>query len=228
MKCVVPLAGPDLWSEAYGLRPLFKYDGAPLIVRALTSRSWANELLSSDYIFVIRDIPEAAQLVAFLEQNWPGCGIVKLSTLTSGGMLSALAGVCLVTTDEPIIVDLADILIDDILKPFSFDDKLGIIVPTFLSNDPCYSYIEEEFGKVVGATEKVVTSENASAGIYVFRDRKVFLSSAAHSLINAETLTYNGVFFVCPMVNGVLHSGLSAEAPKVERVIPIGKLFHQM
>lgn len=226
MKCIVPLAGPDLWTEKYGLRPLFEYKGDPLIKSALMSRSWASEFGSQDYVFVIRDIAQAPILVSALRSIWPDCGIVSLSHLTAGGMMSALAGISLLNSTDPVVVDLADILIFDQLSAFNFSDETGAIVPVFDSEDPVYSYLEELDGHVVRAAEKRVISNNASAGVYVFSKPSVFISSAAYCLQNASDVTYRGNFFVCPMVNGVLAAGQTVLAPRVHDVVPVGKLFH--
>jgi hypothetical protein len=228
MKCLVPLAGPDLWTPQFRLRPLFSVFGEPLLQHALRRRAWADRLASGDYIFVVRDIPEAAELYSFLDAQWPGCAVIKVPHLTQGAMLSALCGVAYALGKGPIVIDLADILFEEKIDIAKFDGETGMIVPVFQSSSPDYSYLKIVKGQVTQAAEKVVISTHASAGVYSFRDLETFLAAAVHSLQNPQTVTFKGNFFVCPMVNGVLAGGLAIYAPQLTNVTPVGKLFHKI
>lgn len=229
MICVVPMAGPDLIHPEHGFRPLFPVEGRPLIEVALEGRPWrrAGVVKDEDYVFILRDVPEVARLAAFLGERWPGSRVVMVSALTGGALLSALAGVALADPARPLMIDLADILFacdHDFSAPWPVG--LGAVVPCFTSDESCYSYLREENGRIVEAAEKRVISDKASAGVYVFRDPAVFLAAAAHSLAHRESLTYKGILFVCPAMNGVLAQGLEVAAHPATDVQPIGKLFH--
>jgi hypothetical protein len=228
VKCIVPLAGPDLWSQEFGLRPLYDYLGTPLIKYTLQSRSWVGQLRAEDYIFVVRDIPQASKLFDFLNDTWPGCSVVKLPHLTDGAMLSVLAGLSLVRDGEVVICDLADIIFDIESGEIDFHSKenVGMIVPVFSSTDPVYSYLRFEHGVVVEAREKIVISDMASAGVYVFVNRATYMAAAAYAVAYPSISTYKGNFFICPMVNGVVSMKLSVLAPAVKNVLPVGKIFH--
>lgn len=230
MKCIVPLAGPDLWTEKYGFRPLVDLDGTPLIEAALRERAWAKQLGGDDYIFVVRDVPGLPDLVAHLRKTWPGCRVVTLSHLTGGALFSVLSAMALVAPDEPLIVDLADILFSsDLSDPQQVLEATGhgMIVPAFTSNEACYSYLRIVDGLVVEAREKQVISENASAGVYIFRNVQVFMEAAAHSIANRQSLSFRNILFICPMVNGVVAGGHTVIAPQIEDCIPLGKIFHE-
>jgi hypothetical protein len=230
MKCVVPLAGPDLVHSEHRFRAWVPYDGIPVLQAALEMRAWRRELKGSDYIFVVRTVPGVEQLETWLSERWNGCKVVRLSHLTGGALFSSLAGVAMLEAGSgPIVVDLADILFRsgpaDLSSLFS-RQGLGAVVPCFSSTEPCYSYLRMENGAVVEAAEKRVISEHASAGVYMFQGFQTFLRAAAHSVTNFEKLSYKGSLFVCPMVNGVLADGLSVEAPLLSDVTPFGKIFH--
>lgn len=228
MKCIVPLAGPDLYTPSSGFRPLFDVNGAPLISVALQGRAWKGALRPQDYIFVLRQVPELDVLSDYLSRTWPGCRIVILSDLTGGALFSVLAAMALVAPDEPLIVDLADILFSEGPEDPAalFSEDCGAIVPVFTSNESCYSYLKTEGGKVIEAREKVVISDKASAGVYIFRNIQVFLTAAVHSIDHRETLNYRGVLFICPMINGVIAGGHSVVAPHIFEYHPVGKIFH--
>ncbi len=215
MKCVVPLAGPDLWTETFGFRPLVPVEGRPLLQVALDQRAWRGRLESRDYIFVVREVEGLEQLEQALRALWPECRIVRLSHLTGGALYSALAAMSLVAPDEPVIVDLADILFtegpEDPEHLFKAQDW-GAIVPVFQSTEPCYSYLEIEDGRVLRAREKQVISDHASAGVYMFASPQLYLTAAVHSLQQRDELSYRNLLFICPMVNGVIAAGSSAGA----------------
>jgi len=230
MKCVVPLAGPDLVHEQHRFRPWTPIDGQTLLARALHMRAWAGDLRPSDYIFVLREVEGLSELEVWLNLEWPGCRVVRVSDLTDGALFSVLAGLALVgSTDEPVIIDLADILFSD--GPMDLLASLnapgvGAVVPCFVSNDPCYSYLRLEDGVVVEAAEKRVISDRASAGVYAFKSVPVFLRAAAHSMDMREQVAHKGALFVCPSINGVLAQGLQVLAPMLDNVEPVGKAFH--
>jgi len=228
MKCIVPIAGPDLWSPDFGLRPLLEVNGQPLIEWVLLNRPWAIELKRSDYVFVIRAVRDSNVLVKYFSDRWPEAHVLSLPALTDGAMLTAMAGATLCGDDEALIVDLADIGFDDCapLAKFEEDSHLGAIVPTFESSEPIYSYLDLQDGYALGAREKVVISSHASAGVYIFRDRRVFFQAAAHSFAHRE-LRYNDLYYVCPMVNGVIEQGFSVHSPQVSAIAPVGKIFHR-
>lgn len=230
MNVVVPLAGPDFVHPTYGLRPLFEVDGKPLIVTALESRPWirSGEVRGQDLVFVVRDLPETAEVLAVLGDRFPAHRVVTLSQLSGGALFSALAGAALVADDRPLCIDLVDILYDWTDWPGGglWRQGLGGVAPSFVSSDPAYSYFEMDGDKVLRAAEKVVISNRASAGTYLFRDTGVFLSAAGHSLANRKALSYRDVLFVCPAMNGVLAQGLEVEAPLIAGVRPVGKRFH--
>lgn len=229
MKCIVPLAGPDLWSEQYGLRPLVDVDGQPLIEAALRPRAWAGALRPEDYIFVVRETTGLADLNAYLRHTWPGCKIVTLSDMTGGALFSVLAAMALIPPDEAIVVDLADILFsggpDDPQALFAREGP-GAVVPTFPSDEACYSYLRIVDGLAVEAREKQVISNHASAGVYMFRNIEVFLAAAAHNIAHREALSVKGSLFICPMVNGVISAGHTVIGPDVGECRPVGKIFH--
>lgn len=229
MKCIVPLAGGDLVAGPYGFRPWYPVDGEPLLRVALRQRAWAGRLKSSDYIFVLREVDGLDALVTWLEKEWEGCTILRLSRLSGGAMLTVLAGVAMLPCDsEVLVVDLADILFaSGPADPESLIvGNVGAIIPCFAAEDPCFSYLRKEAGRVVEAAEKSVISANASAGVYIFKDRATYLTAATYCLANSDKVTVNGVHFVCPMANGILASGLEVLAPAVVDVTPVGKMFH--
>jgi hypothetical protein len=234
MQCVVPLAGPQLTHPVHGLIPKYKVDGVPLLRRTIETRHWwrTGRLRARDLIFVLREGRELQEIGAAVGDWFPGCSTVILPHVTRGAVLSALAGTASVTAlDEPLIVDLADILYEtdkDIEACFAADRCAGAIATYFESDDACYSYLTfGSDGSVVSAVEKKVVSSHASAGTYIFRTAGHFVAAAGRSLVDArEELTVNGALFVCPVLNSVVRQGLRVIAAEAREVRSVSKLLH--
>lgn len=203
MYTIVPLAGPDFYNPAYGIKPLIKIDDIPLVQRALESRNWnSKEYLSSRrLIFVVRTCEQLAPFKSFLSAQFPNAQLVELQNLTRGALCSAVAGTALISDfNAPLVVDLVDILYESGCAPqemFSETDALGIL-PWFESDDPAFSYLEIQNDRVIRAVEKKVISRNASAGTYFFRDLHSFIQGFQGSLRHADAVAVNSNLFLCP------------------------------
>ena len=228
MRIIVPLAGPDFERADGGVKATLEIEGRPLLRRALEQRPWwtAGQAGSADMVFVLRDTPASQAFAQGSLRDWyPGAGIVSISRYTRGAALSALAGIALMErTDEPICVDLADIEYVSTLNPLArfAETQAGGIVLTFPSDNPAYSYLATDAeGRVTEAAEKRVISDTASAGTYRFRDTACYLSAVAHSLTHADAVMHRDLFFVCPLVNGLVAQGLDVLLEPVTDVADI-------
>ena len=68
---------------------------------------------------------------------------------------------------------------------------------------------------------QLIISENASAGTYLFANAPIFLRALAHGLENEAEQTHNGLFFVCPLFNGVHDQGRTVRLTPVWDVTDI-------
>ena len=233
MLCIVPLAGPDFVHPTKGIKPLMPLDGEALLRRVITSRPWwrSGDLQSSGLIFVLRDLPETPQVLDCINEWFPGANHVLLNSLTSGALMSTLAGISLVKDfHAPLCVDLVDILYDTqelMFDYFQKDETVGGIVPYFTSQEPCYSYFEINQERLVTrAVEKKVISSNASAGTYFFRNAATYLRAVAYSLNNRKELSFKDILFVCPAMNYMINTGETVIPIQVNSVQSISKIFH--
>ena len=210
MKCIVPLAGPDIYSETYGLKPAFRVDGEALIKQAIHSRSWYGQtLFEEDLIFVLRDFSELSELRTLIDTHFPKSKQVTIPDITKGAMMSSLAGISIINEyDEPIIVDLVDIIFKSEFNPtkiFDLDIDISGIIPYFKSKHKKYSYLEiDKKNNVCRTREKEVISNNASAGVYMFRNLGKFIQAAGYLVKNHESLAYNNLLYICPSFNGII------------------------
>ena len=222
LKCIIPLAGPDIYIERYGLKPAYKIDGDPLLVKAIHSRSWYGEtLFEEDLIFIIRDFEQLDKLQNFLQYNFPKGKHVIIPELTKGALMSALSGAALIRDfSEPIVVDLVDILFVGDLNPvkiFKEDENMTGIIPYFISENPKYSYLElSGNSNVIKTREKTVISKFASAGVYFFNNLQTFLNAATFSINHFTKVSHNDLLFLCPSYNGIITKPNKVKGIKVE------------
>jgi len=210
--CIVPLAGPAVYSENGQLRQLELIDGLPLFHRLLSARSWQTEIAPEHYIFVLRAGEEFKELKIVVEKWYPKAKTATISTLTKGALLSALAGLALVDQSAAALtIDLVDIdfsLQESPSRLFAKKSSVGGLLPVFKSDQAKFSYAKMDGSQVLATVEKKVISDHASAGVYFFRDSSVFLKAAAHSLTHEAELNHKGLLFLCPAMNGVIASQL--------------------
>lgn len=228
MEILVPLAGPDFERPDGSTKAEITIDGMPLLVRALTSRSWwrRGEASATDLIFVLKDTEcSRAFSIRSLLKWFPGARIVYLSHSTAGAAFSVLAGVAICDPSKLLCVDLADILYDETYDPeniFASDPKLGGMIPVFGSNNPIYSYVElGNDGRAIRTAEKIIISSNASAGTYFFRNASVYSMAVGHAILNRDQQTYHEIYFVCPLFNGVIFAGHDVRTFAVDNVTDI-------
>lgn len=214
MKVIVPLAGPGFEIAGGLVKSQMPVNGMPLLRAALEGRPWwRNGAVSdADLVFVLRDTARSRSFMEGELRKWyPRSKSVSISHETRGAALSSLAGVSVIAEAEgPLCIDLVDILYEcsfDPLKSLSAGSVSGAAL-VFDSDSPSYSYLRlDERGHVVEAAEKRVISNLATAGTYFFSSVPIFLGALAHNLQNKEAVTFNSLFFVCPLLNGVIALG---------------------
>jgi hypothetical protein len=224
VKIIVPLAGPDFELPDGRTRAEIEIDGRPLLRRALETRPWRGPSLNgADHVFVLRDTERSRAFADGRIANWyPAAGCVFLGAPTAGAALSALAGVALVAgAEEVLCVDLADILYDTAFDPMALrkDPTAGAAVLVFPASGPIYSYVRlGADGRIDEAVEKRPISQLASAGTYFFANPAIYLRAVAHGLRHRDMVTFNSLFYVCPLINGVVAEGSRPLAVPVSNV----------
>ncbi|MGM4913540.1 hypothetical protein [Rhizobium sp. 768_B6_N1_8] len=223
LNIIIPMAGNDFERPDGSVKAEMPVGKTTLLGATLEARPWWSS--AAVPVFVLRDRPASRRYAReTLQARYPAARIVWLSEMSGGAAWSAAAGVALVAfPDAPVVVDLCDIMFDcdaDIAAIFATEPNLGGLALTFASHHPQYSYIRlGNDGRMLEAREKVVISENASAGVYAFRNVAVFQLALAHSLQNRARLSHNGLLFVCPMLNGVVAHGFDV------RTLPARDVF---
>jgi hypothetical protein len=227
MKVVIPLAGPDYFQHgiAKGLTPT--RDG-PLLLATLKSRAWFKLIPSTNYSFVLLDSDSSRSFATTHLSTWfPGCSVTFLSHATRGAAFSVLAGIAAASTmpSDELIVDLADILFHTDYLPFdeSCAENIAAVGYSFQSTLDCYSYYEvgSDGQTIISAAEKKVISTHASSGVYAFKTTSIYLDALSYALREPSLHTYNDLFYVCPLFNGVVKQGYKAVLRRVDHVYDV-------
>ena len=229
---IIPLAGPDFYTEKFGIRPLYPLGDSTLIEHVISTRFWVKHTDEGNQIvFVLLDVGAPTKTMQdFIAKKFPTAHCVVLGNVSSGAPFSALAGLALskqLTT--PVIVDLADIgfsLSLNVEAYFANHPKVMGLIPYFESRSPKFSYLQIEGGKVLEAREKEVISNHASAGVYIFRNVQAYLEAILFAMRNPSKCTVNNLFYVCPIFNGLISDHQEVHAIAVDHVEPLSQLFH--
>ena len=229
---IIPLAGPDFFSEKFGLKPFYKIDGRQyLIDYILNSRPW-SENNGDLFIFVLKnDAPYLQELINHIKSRYLDPKFVFLGSYSKGSLFSALAGSALISDfDAPVIIDLADIFfnLDLNVKDCFFNNKhIDCIVPYFHSSHSLFSYLSIQNGFVIDAREKEVISNNASAGVYIFRNNQIFLDAVLFAINNPSLCMKNSIFYICPTICHLKHKQKSILPLIVSNAEPFSISFQQ-
>ncbi|MBO6505396.1 MAG: hypothetical protein JJ850_09240 [Kordiimonadaceae bacterium] len=231
MKVIVPLAGPDfVLPNGMAKSEVVFADDQPLLTWTLNSRSWVRDGLvsSHDFVFVLHDNPVSRRFAENKLSEWyPGSTVMFTSCYTQGAAFTALIAVAVLPDhlNEAICIDLADIYYQenvDLDVSLINSNGGGALALTFQSTDPRYSYLRlNNVGKVIECQEKKVISQTASAGTYWFRSAKIYLDSLSYVLENQGEFLHHNLYFVCPVLNGVIDAGFDVRIAPVSDVIDI-------
>lgn len=231
---VVPLAGPDAYTHDGRIRALQIHEGSPIFESVLKKRKWIRNLEATDQlIFVIRREGAFHELLSReILRAFPRAEIIVLDHSTNGALLTCLIGALSTKNpDEVVILDLADIdfQADFSAKEIFNEEGVDGAIPYFNSTSKIYSFLELDADNVyvLKTREKQVLSNNASAGVYLFKNMRIFLEAASWGFVHKEISSINGKYFVCPIYNGLIISGSKIRALKVSDVVSHSELFHK-
>ncbi len=232
---IVPLAGPDFYTNEFGIRPLYLMNGVTIMESVLSKRPWIGPHLNEEnqLIFILREEqPYTQMMLDFIKKRFPLSTTVVLGAMSAGAPFSALAGISLFRrNDIPVVIDLADIMFDISSNPaeyFSSCDDVDAVLPYFISQEPKLSYLEIDNDlNVLQAREKQVISSNASAGVYFFRNASVYLRAMIFCIENIDICKVNSMFFICPSVNGLISENRKVRAVEVHNVNSMSSFFKQ-
>ncbi len=185
-------------------KPLIEIKGKPMIewvVKNLTPKA------EHRFVFICRrNLYEKYKLGSVLSLLAPDCKIVVLDSPTQGAACTVLLAKEHINNSDPLIIansdQYIDIQFDSFIESAQKENVDGLIM-TFKATHPKWSFARVgQDGFVMETAEKNPISDNATAGVYYFKQGADFVA-AAEEMIKKDIRT-NNEFFVCPSFNEMI------------------------
>lgn len=214
MEIIVPLAGEGArLSERYSeAKPFIKLGNKTLLEISLLGLPTDAGLVfvcRQEHLNTLSDLLESSKVIGNRSYR-----ISAVPEATSGQAETVKYGLKLVKANAPIVVSNCDTFFSADFAGFSgFDGAIG----TFESDSPAYSYVAVRDGLVTRAIEKEVISNRATAGLYYFSSKDLYLE--AYQRTDWSKLKEK---YVAPIYNCLAAYGLKVKEIPMETVIPLG------
>jgi NDP-sugar pyrophosphorylase family protein len=209
LNIVIPMAGAGSRFASKGYlqpKPLIPINGMPMIQVVINN---LRPECSHRFIFICQEKHVREYQLDRLLPAWaPGCQIIGLDGLTQGAACTVLAARDLINTEDELMIANSDQYVDvDIniyLEKMRQDNLEGLIM-TMAADDPKWSFVGLNHEHLVTrVVEKEVISNEATVGIYNFRQGKDFVSSADRMI--EKDLRVNNEFYVAPVYNELIEN----------------------
>jgi dTDP-glucose pyrophosphorylase len=211
INIVIPMAGLGSRFAKAGYqkpKPFIDVAGKPMVARVI------DNLYHPDarYILIGRKdhLEQEHELVAQITGKY-NATFIGIDQLTEGTACTVLFSRALINNDEPLLIANSDQLVDCSIESFindCFERKLDGSILTFtdLELNPKWSFAKIGVdGLVEEVKEKVVISEFATIGIYLFSKGKDFVNGTVDMIINNDRV--NNEFYTCPVYNYLIKDG---------------------
>jgi dTDP-glucose pyrophosphorylase len=204
LNIVIPMAGAGsrFANEGYtDPKPLILIHGVPMIKVVIEN---VRPSIPHRFIFICQK--KHVNLYGLSEkfQAWAKNSLViELDELTQGAACTVLKAHSYIDNKNPLMIvnsdQYIDLNIDEYLKKIS-DQNLDGLIMTMKANDPKWSFIEINSNHLVSnVVEKKVVSDEATVGIYNFKQGKDFIFGAKDMIL--KNIKFNNEFFVAPVFN---------------------------
>lgn len=225
LHLIMPMggAGSRFFKNGFVMpKPLIEIKGKPFFYWA--TRSIEKFVDVEDLTFVVlHEHIEDFQIDKKILKYFPNAKIevVDFEAVKAGPVMTCLAGIKNIKDDYPILFNDCDHMF--MCTEFSEDmnkgkwDYDGALL-TFESNQPQFSYIKYENGKIIGTVEKDVVSNQAICGAYMVRTAQVFRNMAEEYLKNCEY----SEFFMSGIYNVMCQKEMSIKNFTVDIHVPFG------
>jgi RpiB/LacA/LacB family sugar-phosphate isomerase len=219
---VIPLAG-------YGRR--FRnlgYDKPKQMLEAVGVSNFEYSLRSIDtsqyeIIIILREQQVAEEgFIDFIAEKCQGMNyrIHTIPRETRGSLETVLTLENLIDSRSTLTIFTMDVSFRKPLNPETFSSLSDGGVLTFKSNSPNYSYAKNEGNKVLETAEKIVISDQALVGVYFFRQAGEYFKFARLMIANEDTTS--GEFYIAPVYNYLIRSGMLIESKAVDEFYVFG------
>lgn len=225
LHLIMPMggAGSRFFKNGFVMpKPLIEINGKPFLYWATRSIEKYIELEDITFV-VLRQHVEAFHIDKEILYYFPDAKIetVEFDEVKSGPVMTCLAGLKNIHDNHPILFNDCDHMFA--CESFAADINSGNCefdgaLLTFDSDQPQFSYIQYEDGRIVGTVEKKVVSDHAICGAYAVREAELFREMAEIYLKNCNY----SEFFVSGIYNVMCQKGLTVQNYSVDFHVPFG------
>ncbi len=199
---VVPMAGMGSRFSKAGytdIKPLIPIFGKPMIEHVVDCVG-----LDADWIFIVqKGHREDYDLDSKLDILRPGCKIIDTGYgPTDGAACSILLAKEFVNNNRPLVVINSDniILWDTELFDDMMESEARGLILCFKDEDPKWSFAKVDDDMfVTEVAEKKPISDNATAGMYIWKHGADFVLAAEQMI--SKNIRTNNEFYLCPVYN---------------------------
>lgn len=211
INIVIPMAGQGSRFVKAGYekpKPFIDVDGKPMIVRVLENLAYSD----ARYILIARreHMEKEQGLVQEIETTFNAV-FIPIDKLTEGTACTVLYARKYINNDFPLLIANSDQIVDMQINDFIEDCKkreLDGSILTFIDDfkDPKWSFAKLDTNAfVTEVKEKVVISEYATVGIYLFSKGRYFVDAGIDMIIENDRV--NNEFYTCPTYNYAIAEG---------------------
>lgn len=225
LHLIMPMggAGSRFFKDGYVMpKPLLEINEKPFLYWATRSIEKYVELADITFVVLNQHIREF-QIDKIIHKYFPEAKIesVDFEEVKSGPVMTCLAGLKNICDDQPVLFNDCDHMFAcsafaDSINTGKWDHDGALL--TFQSDQPQFSYIAYENGKITGTVEKRVVSNDAICGAYVVRNAKLFQDMAKEYLDDCDY----SEFFVSGIYNVMCKKGLDVQNYTVDFHVPFG------
>ena len=220
MNILIPMGGSDEAFRQHGYayaKPLVEIAGRPLVQHAFDP---LRQVAGARAIFVIRKEDDLRfHLGDVLRLLDPGAAVIRADGPTAGAACTALLAIEHIDNDDELLIANGDqILSFDVAAIVDRFRARGLDAATvvFDSVHPRWSFVKTDADDmVIEAAEKRPISRNATAGVYYFRQGRLFVEAAKAMIRKGASV--NGGFFVCPSLNELVLTQKRVGVERIER-----------
>ena len=202
-------------------KPLIVLRGKPFFYWA--AKCVTENIDVADITFVVlREHIEKFSIDKEIKKYFSEAGIHVIPEVLNGAVLTCMEGLKEIKDDKPVLFEdcdhafLSRAFEDYCAKADFSEPDAGLL--TFKSDNPAYSYVRFEGGKVTGTVEKQVVSAEAICGAYYFKSAKTFLSASEKYL----TACAYKEFFVSGVYNELIKQGKTVRTFALDEHISFG------
>lgn len=220
MNILIPMGGSDENFRQHGhvyAKPLVEIAGRPLVQHAFAP---LQRIPDAQAIFVIRKEDDLRfHLRDVLQLLDPGAVVIRADGATAGAACTALLAIEQIDTETELLIANGDQVLDfDLGAVIGRFRARGLDAGTvvFDSVHPRWSFVKTDAeDMVIEAAEKRPISRNATAGVYYFREGRLFVEAAKRMI--RKDASVNGGFFVCPSLNELVLAQMRVGVERIDR-----------